>query len=75
MNEALEMWVIYDHPKDYPNSFIARRWLVDDKGERFTGDIINANSLEKLRIVLINIGKTCINRDPNDDPVIVETWL
>ena len=28
VSDALEMWVVYDHPLDHPDGFIARRWLV-----------------------------------------------
>jgi uncharacterized C2H2 Zn-finger protein len=28
MNAPLSMWTIYDHPRDYPAYFVARRWEI-----------------------------------------------
>ena len=71
MSEALRMWVVYDHPTDYPGSYVARMWLT----EKPTGSIVIAPTLEDLRWLLLSMGLTPIQRDPGDDPKIVETWL
>lgn len=28
MDEPLRLFVIYDHPSDFPNHFVVRQWLV-----------------------------------------------
>jgi hypothetical protein len=73
---ALAMWTVYAHPKDYPEKYVARRFDVDDKGAKPSESVIIAPDLETLRTVLeIEMHLTCLPRDRNDDPVIVETWI
>jgi hypothetical protein len=72
----LAMWTVYDHPPDYPDKFIARRFEVDRDGPRVTPSIIIADDLDKLRHALcFEMGLTVLTRSPEDDPCIVETWL
>lgn len=74
--QPLDMWVIYDHPADFPDVFVARRWEVL-REERATADIIKADTLEQVRFV-IEREKHCsvmLPRQPNDDPKIVEVWI
>lgn len=89
MNDPLSMWVIYDHPTDYPDSFIARRWVEGDrqvvivdrnmrtmrKDYHATKDIIVTQTLEELRKTFKVMGLVCLNRTEDDDPKIVEVWL
>jgi hypothetical protein len=73
---TLEMWTVYDHPTDYPNSFIARLFMVDADGAKPTSSIIIAPDLLTLRYVLaFEMRLTCLTHSPGDDPKIVETWL
>ena len=67
----LSMWVIYDHPKDYPNSYVARRWELD----RPTTDIIVCPRLDAIRHEMQIRGLACLARNPNDDSKIVECWV
>jgi hypothetical protein len=69
--EGLPIWVIYDHPKDYPNSYVARCFIY----EQPTNSIIVADDLERLRDTMIEMGLVKLMRMPGDDPVILETWL
>lgn len=66
------MWVVYDHPSDFPNKYVARK--RDDLGNP-TNDIIVTSTLEELRSMLRMKGLTCLTRNEIDDPVIMETWL
>ena len=75
MSEALSMWTVYDHPRDYPRGFIARRFVVDDGGARATRDVLTNDDLFALRAQLLARGLTVITRMPADDPKIVEVWL
>jgi len=70
--EALSIWTVYDHPSDYPSSYVARLWFNDQP----TGSLIAADDLEVVReILLTQMGLTRLERAENDDPTIVEVWL
>lgn len=71
---VLNMWVVYDHPKDYPNGFVTRRWEIRPGEPEATPDAIYTSSLERAR-ALIPPGLHRMERNPEDDPVIVEVWL
>lgn len=74
--DPLSMWTVYDHPSDYPEKFVARRFDVDKDGARPSASIIVAPDLETLRgILLCEMRLTCLTRNEGDDPCIVETWL
>ncbi len=64
-------WTVYDHPIDFPDFYIARKF----KGMNSTEDIIKNKSLVDLQMILIYKGFGRITRSPEDDPVIVEWWF
>jgi hypothetical protein len=71
-SSSLSMWVVYDHPLDYPDKFVARLWV----GEQPTQSIIIANDLAMIRDTLcFEMHKVCLARNPEDDPKILEMWL
>lgn len=77
MTATLEVWVIFERPRDYPRHFVValqragagdvehdpRRWL--------------RSSLVEARRVVEQMapGAVRLNRQLGDDPVIVETWV
>jgi hypothetical protein len=72
---TLEMYTIYEHPRDYPRSFVVRRSHLE--GAAAFVDLLPyalSPHLDGARHVipegLVNMG-----RDVDDDPVIVETWF
>lgn len=68
-------YAIYDHPRDYPNNFVVRTWIITENGgELQAGECKLAASLEEAR-GLVPAGLLCICAFPGDDPVIVETWM
>jgi len=71
------MWTVYDHPKDYPDSWVARRFDILPTGEVWPSDsIIIMPDLDDLRDVLaFQMHLVCLTRNEGDDPKIVETWL
>lgn len=76
MMTTLAMWTVYDHPRDYPDKFVARRFDVDADGPRPSASIIITETLEMLREILAkDLHLTPLDRNEGDDPVIVETWL
>lgn len=67
--------MIYDHPKDFPDSFVVRsQWPLPGGVIAFSKVARTAPTLEAAR-KLIPQGLYCIKRSPEDDPVIVESWL
>lgn len=74
-HEALSIWTIYDHPRDRPDQYIARRFEIVSGGARATDDTIESPHLHLIRESLILQGLTPINRSPGDDPNIIESWL
>lgn len=65
------VWLIYDHCRDYPNDFAARKFNYDEP----TAEKLLFRSLEDTRRGLKALGLTCIGRHPDDDPEMVEVWL
>ena len=66
------MWIITDHPSDFPESFVARRW---DDAYLPTSDYLHSPDLDTLREQMRIRGLVRIPRDRDDDPVIVESWI
>jgi hypothetical protein len=67
--EVFVCWVIYDHPKDYPNHFVLRRWEWETPDE----DCQLFDTLEQARAALPRVGLICMRGDP--DKAIIETWI
>jgi len=65
------MWVIYDHPRDYPREFVARKWI----GGSPTAEVVCAHSLGALREMMRSKSLVRLERHKTDDPIIVESWL
>lgn len=66
----LEMFVVYDHPLDYPGHFVVRRWSGDQPTENFAV----ARTIEEAR-AHVPMGLHRLPRQPDDDAAIVEVWL
>jgi len=72
----LAMWTVYDHPTDYPDKYVARRFDVGRDGPVPSESIIIMDDLGRLRDMLaFEMHLTCLTRSEGDDPKIVETWL
>ncbi len=66
----LEMFVIYDHPRDFPGHFVVRRW-IDGKP---TQDFAIADTIDSARAEVPR-GMHRLPHQPGEDDVIVETWI
>lgn len=76
MSEPMYHYVVYDHPLDYPDHFVVRRFAVLPDGPVPEKEIHMQNdSLDEIRHYLFTLGLFPIGRDKHDDPVIVETWI
>jgi hypothetical protein len=67
-------WTVYDHPSDYPDGFVARRWIATTHAVLPTGEMFVADTLNEIRD-LLPPGLTMFPRMEEDDPVILEVWL
>ncbi|MFA5922334.1 MAG: hypothetical protein WC856_13745 [Methylococcaceae bacterium] len=70
----LEIWTIYDHPRDFPDSFVARKFVQDKPTDEF----LVAGTLTEVRKILQNLSDQSLHwipRLPDDDSCIVESWF
>ena len=74
LNPPLSVWVVYDHPRDMPERVVARRHEVHAGRSLPTPDVVAGDTLNDVRHMLPP-GLHCLQRDPCDDPRIVEVWL
>lgn len=72
-SDELDMWVVYDHPRDFPRAWVARRWTVGTAAAP-TGDMIACSTLEQLRAV-VGGNRLQLPRHDADDPKVTEAWL
>jgi hypothetical protein len=73
---VLNIWVIYDHPKDYPDEYVARLWQVGPNGETTCkSSVIRTKVVDKLRRIFMKSGLVRMDRSDIDDDCILETWL
>jgi hypothetical protein len=75
MPDEVILWAVYRPSREFPRSYVVRRW------EARTLKCIDNNlplciapTLEGARSV-IPPGAVRVERDPNDDPAIEESWL
>lgn len=66
------MWVIYDDsPSDHRGLFVARFWIHGAPTSRY----VTAETLNLVRLEIPAGVYAHFPRSPDDDPVIVETWI
>ena len=73
-DDALSLWTVYRYPRDYPDSWVARRIIVRAAQTLMTNDMYIAETLQEIRALLPK-GLHRLDRSPHDDPVITEVWL
>ncbi len=71
----LIMWTIYKHPRDFPHLYVARPWDGRNGMPAKDLNIILSPSLKPLQNVMMDKCLNKIPRDPNDSPVVVESWI
>jgi hypothetical protein len=71
---VMTMWTITFNPSDYPGKYVSRRSVIGSGWTEPTMDVFVADSIEEARANL-PIGLMRFDRDPFDDPCIVESWL
>jgi len=70
----LDLFTIYEHPKDYPRGYIVRRWVARSTGFSEAREAWATETLEDARLIIPD-GLFRMEREADDDPTIVETWL
>jgi hypothetical protein len=72
----MELFVIYDHPKDFPRHWVVRRWRVTGRGslEAQLRPTALTETLTKARRHIPE-GLIRIQRHPQDDPAIAEVYV
>lgn len=77
LSEALDLWTIYERPRDYPQGFVVRRWRVGpaavidpDQVAQYAPDLLGARALVPLGKARIPGGAL-----GPEDPCIAEVWL
>ena len=77
-NDVLINYAVYDHPRDFPDDYVVRRWFVkrglsEPVPERSI--YMQSENLLDIRTRMKELGLTRINRQEGDDATILETWL
>ena len=71
----LSIWTIYEHPGDYPDGFVVRKFdIVHGKTEPVPSIAFGAPTLETARS-LLPAGLRRLPRAETDEPQIVESWI
>lgn len=71
MTYVFKIWTVYASPSDYPGLYVARLHTMQGPAR----SIITCEDLDGLRATLASMGLVCLPRSPEDDPVIIESWL
>lgn len=72
--DRLPLWTLYQHPDDRPGYYVARLFFTLPATVA-TGYTIEAHELEPVRFRLAAMGFTPMQRSPEDEPHILETWI
>lgn len=71
MTDAPFSWVIYKNPPEYPEAFVARRYVR----AKPTEGVVISLKLEKIRAKMEDMRLRRVPRNPGDDPAILEIWI
>ena len=74
-SDPLEIWTVYDRPRDYPNCYVARKFVITNGKHGPTGMFMIGVDLDQMRQYLAHMGLTRMDRHPDDEPQIVESWI
>jgi len=70
----LSIWTVYDHPADFPDTIIARRFETGAGASGATKDFITG-TLTEIRTAMDRCGLYRMPAAPADDENIIETWM
>jgi hypothetical protein len=76
---SLYIYVVYDHPKDYPDHWVVKRDIISSVYPSCIGRdsqyVLVKNSLAEIKRHFESLGLYFLKRLPDDDPVIYGTYL
>lgn len=72
-NGTMAMITIYEKPTDYPTKFVARVFTVNSSGAQATNFVKITDGLTDMRAAFGSLMR--LDRQPSDDPKIVEVYL
>lgn len=72
--ESLVVWVITHNTADYGDKYVVRRQVPTSYELFVERSCTVCDTLEQARSKIPS-GTECMTRDPDDDPVIVESWI
>lgn len=75
IKRSFAIWVVYDHPDDDPNFYLARQWVVSAGNFTPTTNTVRARHIEDIREKMMHMDLFRIDRDPSDEPSVLEQWL
>jgi hypothetical protein len=81
--DGISLWVVYKSPKDLPHiPYVVREQVATAGTLWINPEAYGFNDLEAARAWLTQLGSprgpwglVCVPRDPDDDAVIVESWV
>jgi hypothetical protein len=73
----LVMWKIYEHPKECPAEYVARKFVITEDFYGPSNESISSRSLRDVRNLLRSLyrGLIQLQLSPDDEPHVVEIWL
>ena len=77
MSYQLSIYTVYDHPLDYPNSYVVKKWICNvNPPVQDSNFLIIGEDLDRIREMLVmEMGLTVLPREINDDLVILENYI
>ena len=76
--EALSIFTVYENPRDYPGSFVVRRFYVDGSSVQHAAlPLVVTDTLDEARAAIRRAHPVavCMARNDGDEPQIVESWI
>ncbi len=72
---GVRLFVIYDHPSDYPDAFVVREWVVVGAEVYVAKEPLAVSPELDLARMELPSGLFNIGRGPEDDQAIREVWI
>lgn len=77
MSTQIDLWILHEFPEDFPDEYVARRWVYQKNAQTATEHIVKSKSIDMVRQALRSKGLMRWQnppRDPDRSPHIVEFW-
>jgi len=70
-----EYWVLFNKPQGFREKIIALKFEITKDAAKATSEAYAADTVDEIRLIMETLGKTNkVERDPSDDPEIIEAW-